>query len=152
ESGNSGLIVLRSLGKFFGMGGARVGFMAAHSDMLSRLREQLGPWTISGPSRWAAKQALKDSGWQIKQRSELISAGHRLGALLARVGLPPEGSTPFFQWCRHDRAQDIHAALCREGVLVRLFLEPLSIRFGLPANQGQYDRLEQALVKALTEI
>lgn len=41
-----GLIVLRSLGKFFGLAGARVGFTAAHPGLLSALREILAPGAL----------------------------------------------------------------------------------------------------------
>ena len=43
------LIVLRSLGKFFGLAGARVGFLFAASGIRDALREKLGPWPISHP-------------------------------------------------------------------------------------------------------
>lgn len=42
-----GLIVLRSLGKFFGLTGARVGFVIARPALLGPLRELLGPWHLS---------------------------------------------------------------------------------------------------------
>src|SRR5574343_1241101 len=44
------LIVFRSLGKFFGLAGARVGFVFAAPELLNRMSEAMGPWTISGPS------------------------------------------------------------------------------------------------------
>jgi len=55
-----GLIVLRGLGKFFGLAGARVGFVGASPSFLEDLEDALGPWTISAPSRWLAIQALRD--------------------------------------------------------------------------------------------
>ena len=42
-----GLIVLRSLCKFFGLTGARVGFVIARPALLGPLRELLGPWHLS---------------------------------------------------------------------------------------------------------
>ena len=65
EIGAEGLIVLRSLGKFFfGLAGARVGFMLAWPDLLQAMAERLGPWSISGPARIAATLALSDNAWQ----------------------------------------------------------------------------------------
>ena len=58
------LIVLRSLGKFFGLAGARVGFLFAASGIRDALREKLGPWPISHPAREVARMALEDSVWQ----------------------------------------------------------------------------------------
>src|SRR5574343_764476 len=45
------LIVFRSIGKFFGLAGARVGVLFAAPELLGRLSEAMGPWTISGPAR-----------------------------------------------------------------------------------------------------
>ena len=56
-----GLIVLRSLGKFFGLAGARVGFVLADPAVTRPLAALLGPWTIAAPSRWVAAQALADT-------------------------------------------------------------------------------------------
>ena len=39
-----GLVVLRSLGKFFGLAGARVGFVLATKSLLNELADWLGPW------------------------------------------------------------------------------------------------------------
>ena len=37
------------------------------------------------------------------------------------------------------------ALLARRGILVRLFREPASLRFGLPADEAGWQRLAQAL-------
>ena len=66
-----GLIVLRSLGKFFGLAGARVGFVLAEPTRLEQLRAQLGPWTVATPARWVAVQALRDRTWQETARQRL---------------------------------------------------------------------------------
>ena len=55
------LIVLRSLGKFFGLAGARVGFIFGAAEKLDPLRERIGPWSVSHPSRAVAQQALVDT-------------------------------------------------------------------------------------------
>src|SRR5574343_218609 len=54
------LIVLRSLGKFFGLAGARVGFIFGQPGLLQRLAEAMGPWAVSGPARAVARLALAD--------------------------------------------------------------------------------------------
>ena len=93
QIGLPGLIVLRSLGKFFGLAGARVGFTLAEPAVLERLREALGPWTVSGPARWVAAQALQDQAWQEQMQVELHRSGKRLADLLKRQGLPVAGGT-----------------------------------------------------------
>jgi len=140
-----GLIVLRSLGKFFGLAGARVGFVLAEAALLERLRDLLGPWTLNGPARHVATLALCDRTWQDAARPRLIAAGRRLADLLARHGLPPSGGSALFQWVETPRAGEIHAALARQGILTRLFEHPASLRFGLPGTEAGWRRLEDAL-------
>jgi cobalamin biosynthetic protein CobC len=80
------LIVLRSLGKFFGLAGVRVGFVFAAPELLRRMQEAMGPWAVSGPSREAARLALADTAWQAAARPQLQAAGERLRQLLVPLG------------------------------------------------------------------
>lgn len=144
-----GLVVLRSVGKFFGMAGARAGFVCGDAAVLSALRERLGPWTLSGPTRWALRQALCDVVWQRQARERLHAASARLSALLDAHGLRDGGGSAFFQWRRHPAARDLHEALGRQAVLVRLFDAPPSLRFGLPADEEAFARLDAALAHAM---
>lgn len=139
------LVVLRSLGKFFGLAGARVGFVLAAEDLLRRLRDLLGPWAVTGPSRQVACLALADRVWQSAARARLIAEAARLSALLTSHGLPPGGGTALFQWVQIDGAADLHVALASRGILVRRFDAPASLRFGLPGSEAGWQRLEQAL-------
>lgn len=140
-----GLIVLRSLGKFFGLAGARVGFVLAWPELLKQLEAALGPWTISGPARYAARLALQDSDWQAATRQRLHSDATHLRDLLAGYGLPPSGGTALFQWAVTPRAALLHERLARQGILTRLFAEPASLRFGLPGSEAEWARLTVAL-------
>ena len=141
-----GLIVLRSLGKFFGLAGARVGFVLAAREFLDVLEERLGPWTIAGPARFIAQHALADRPWQSAMRARLHAQCARLIALLQRGGLPPAGGCSLFQWVPTVAAAVIHEALAREGILTRLFEAPSGLRFGLPAHDAEWERLERVLV------
>ena len=145
ETMREGLVVLRSVGKFFGMAGARAGFVCASPVLLDAMRERLGPWTLTGPTRWALAQALADSGWQASQRDWLHERSARLAGLLAHHGLPPTAGSAFFQWRCDAHASALHEALCRRGILTRLFDMPMSIRFGLAADDAELVRLDAAL-------
>ncbi|KQQ80031.1 threonine-phosphate decarboxylase [Xanthomonas sp. Leaf131] len=140
-----GLIVLRSVGKFFGMAGARAGFVCAQPAILDAMREHVGPWTLSGPTRWALKQALADTPWQTQARARLHAASQRLAQLLRSHAIEPTASTAFFQWCRRDDAAALYAALAQRGILTRLFDTPASLRFGLPPDAAAEARLAAAL-------
>lgn len=140
-----GLIVLRSLGKFFGMAGARVGFVCAESKLLSQLQEILGPWTINAPARWASSAALRDTAWQAQTRARLLHDETRMVQLLTQHQLTPTGGSALFQWHCNEHAQALHQMLAQQAVFTRLFAEPAAIRFGLPASEAQWTQLEQAL-------
>jgi len=152
DSAREGLIVLRSVGKFFGLAGARAGFVCAAPPLLQALRERLGPWTLAGPARYALRAALADREWQAAQRERLQACGARLAGLLSGHGLAPSGGSAFFHWHRCDQAQALHEALARRGVLTRLFDQPASLRFGLPGDEAQWQRLDAALAAAVAEV
>jgi cobalamin biosynthetic protein CobC len=145
HSAREGLIVLRSLGKFFGLAGARVGFVCAHPSLLAQLHSVLGPWCVNAPARWVATYALTDRAWQDAARQRLGADGARLRALLAQHGLNPAGGCALFQWVCTSDARALHEILARQGILTRLFIEPSSLRFGLPGNEANWTRLDTAL-------
>ena len=140
-----GLIVLRSLGKFFGLAGTRVGFVCADEALLAQLDAQLGPWPISTASRRVAIQALRDTVWQEKTRHNLAKESERLLLLLSNHGLTPDGGCTFFQWINAPHAKVIHENLARQGILTRLFDAPLSLRFGLLGAESEWNQLDKAL-------
>lgn len=144
-----GLIVLRSIGKFFGLAGIRCGFVIAEDKILVRLNEMLGPWAVSNPSRYVAKMALIDSQWQERTRDDLKKQSARLALLLTKYGLKPDGQTDLFLWIKTAEAKKIHQVLAQQGVLTRLFDIPLSLRFGLPKDEKQWEKLEKVLIKVL---
>ena len=141
----NGLIVLRSLGKFFGLAGLRVGFVLAESDLLTQLANRLGPWPIAHASRYIAQLALQDTTWQQQCRHELRDQGKRLQQLLTSVGLKPHGSCALFQWVKNDKADLVHQNLAQHGILTRVFKTPASLRFGLPKTENDWQRLQAAL-------
>ncbi|MEG3638520.1 threonine-phosphate decarboxylase CobD [Magnetococcus sp. PR-3] len=152
QVGVPGLVVLRSLGKFFGLAGARVGFCMGPAPWLSRMAEWLGPWTLSHPARWVATGALKDENWQQRTRQELPKLSHRLMTGLTDAGLTPTGGTGLFQYVRHFQAKQIGYRLAQKGILVRGFESPSALRFGLPGEEAQWQRFQQALSAVMQDL
>jgi cobalamin biosynthesis protein CobC len=149
HSGQPGLWVLRSLGKFFGLAGLRVGFLLGEATALAQVESLLGPWTVSGPSRYIAEKALQDTGWQQQMREQLPAQSLQLAQLLDRYGLSAAGGTDLFQYVPHAASLQLQAALAEQGVWTRYFASPQALRLGLPPAT-QWARLEQALSKATT--
>lgn len=148
-AGAPGLVVLRSIGKFYGLAGARIGFTLAAPELLAALREALGHWTVNGPARAVVRAALADTAWQAATRTHLQQAGGRLSALLDRHGLP-NAATPLFAWAPTPRAHALHAKLARAGIWTRLFDLPAvpglpGVRLGLPPDETGWRRLADAL-------
>lgn len=140
-----GLIVLRSMGKFFGLAGARTGFVAAHAALLASLREALGPWCVAGPARHVVRAALLDRAWQQAAKKRLMQNGQRLAQLLRDADLQPTGGCGLFQWVQAERAEIVHRHLAQCGILTRYFAEPRSLRFGLPGSEADWLRLAATL-------
>ncbi|MFT2111238.1 aminotransferase class I/II-fold pyridoxal phosphate-dependent enzyme [Marinomonas sp. 2405UD68-3] len=67
------LIVLRSVGKFFGLAGARVGFCFASNSVLNALKQVVGPWPIATVSAHIVTCALQDTQWQKQANVSLIT-------------------------------------------------------------------------------
>ncbi len=140
-----GLIVLRSIGKFFGLAGLRLGFVAAHARVLADLADLLGPWAVSGPAQEIALQALADTGWQRDMQARLAQSGERIARLLREHGIASAG-TPLFRWWPEARPEAFHEHMAAHGIWCRLFRDAArGIRVGLPAGEEDWRRLEQAL-------
>lgn len=146
-STRTGLIILRSLGKFFGLAGARLGFVCAQTELLAQLKNLLGPWTVNAPTRWLAKAALADTRWQQATRKRLCNDAVRLYKLLAQHELEPDGGCALFQWVKTPQAISIYENFAASGVLIRLFSNTSSLRFGLPGSESEWQRLALALAK-----
>lgn len=145
HAGEEGLVVLRSVGKFFGLAGARAGFTCASRALLDALREALGPWTLAGPTRHVLARALGDREWQARQRELLKKDARRSAEMLKAHALEPVGGCVLFQWCPHPRAASIQYALAQRGILVRHFDDSPALRFGLPPDDTAFARLDAAL-------
>ncbi len=145
-AGRPNLIILRSFGKFFGLAGMRLGFALATEPFADTLRHALGPWAVSGPAAAIAAIALADDTWVRLARVRLKAASSRLDGLLLRSGLKPIGGTTLFRLIADERALDLYDHLASQGVLVRRFPEHLHwLRFGLPADDRDFDRLAATL-------
>lgn len=155
ERPKPGLIVLRSVGKFFGLAGLRLGFVIAPPKFLQRLADQLSPWNVSHPARWIGTQALVDSTWHRVQRQRLTSSGDDWYQILgASFPLLEFSSSPLFVSGAGDAAlcEAIYRALGQRGVLVRLFDEIAGqrmIRFGLP-HEGHMSKVTM-IIQQMTE-
>ena len=135
-SNQSGLIVLRSIGKFFGLAGVRVGFVFAEIDLLNSLNEMTGHWPISGPSRYLTTKALLDTTWQEETIVNLNESSQAMYDLItSSLDIIPSG-TNLFKTIMHEKAEYIFDLFARQGVLIRLLDNKKGIRLGLPCQKN----------------
>jgi cobalamin biosynthetic protein CobC len=140
-----GVVVLRSLGKFFGLAGLRVGFVVVHEPDASAWRQLLGDWPVSGPACEIAALALRDAAWIATARARLAADRRRLDGTLGRAGLKLLGGTDLFGLFEGSDGIDLLDHFARAGILIRGFsAPPRRYRFGLPADEAAWRRLEAA--------
>ncbi|WP_049721447.1 threonine-phosphate decarboxylase [Gilvimarinus polysaccharolyticus] len=155
------LCVLRSVGKFFGLAGVRLGFFLNGGAFSEPLRQTLQPWSVSHPAQWIGKRALNDRAWQDAQRLRIHRAQQQLSTLLQR-SLGDECSVAsggLFVTLRGPwhRLMFFYQGLAEQGIYTRWchWPEPTAgntkgdawLRLGLPIDGGV--RLARAL-KTLT--
>jgi len=128
-----GLIVLRSIGKFFGLAGIRLGFVWAEPTILKGLLTLQDDWSVSNPARWAGRLALNDTHWQNQQRRWIPAAMSELQQRLEDTYQCEVAEAGLFAYVKLNpaNARDEHARLCKQGILTRLFYETGALRFGL---------------------
>jgi cobalamin biosynthesis protein CobC len=127
----------------------RLGFVAAHPDLLSALENMLGPWAVSGPAQEIACAALQDGAWQVDTRHYLAVQAERLQQLLREHGFASNG-TALFQWCSdaalRGQTEPLWQHLAEQGIWVRLFREAArGLRFGLPSDEAGWQKFATAL-------
>lgn len=135
-----GLIVLRSIGKFFGLAGIRLGFIAAEPLLLTQLAQRQGPWAVSHPARWLGALALADQQWQQQTCAFLVKQSDALYQILSDY-FQNIHQSHYFCYVPHPQAEQIKHQLAEQGVWVRYFEKPYAIRFGLPKNDKELTKL-----------
>ncbi len=139
-------LIVRSFGKFFGLPGLRLGFVAGPPALVAAIRRHLGPWAVSGPAMDVGRRALADADWIVRTRARLAETRLRLDSVLSAAGLTVVGGTDLFRLVETDGAQDLHQRLGRAGILVRSFDDhPRWLRVGLPPSADALRRLSAGL-------
>jgi len=151
HSQKNGLIVLRSIGKFFGLAGIRSGFIFADNILLKIINEKLGQWTLTGTSRYLTKTALLDTDWHQQAISELKQASNKIDELItAHSGCQPTGCC-LFKTIKHSNAEQLYTLFAANGILVRLLDNKQGVRFGLPKSD-QWGRVNNVFKKVFNQL
>ncbi len=145
HTGQAGLWVLRSFGKFYGLAGLRLGFALGAEAEVATLADLAGPWPVCGAAVAVGCVALADREWQAATTARLAEDALRLDGL---APWPLVGGSTLFRLYDTRDAGAAQNALARHQVWSRIF--PWSqrwIRLGLPAPQD-WAQVAQALKAA----
>ena len=140
------VIVLKSVGKFFGLGGLRLGFVVTPTYLALNFKHLLGSWSVSGPALEIGSKALSDVQWQKATLQALQVKSDRLTDLLKEGGLLSPGGTFLYRLVDSSDASNIYGNLLRAKIFVRAFdYNSNWLRIGLPADDDGFERLKDAL-------
>lgn len=143
------LVVLKSMGKFFGLAGLRVGFVDSNSNIINTLKEIIEPWSISGPSMYIAEKALSDTHWQAQQKSRIRQQSSQFTKNLSRVtepfGITKTTHSGLFHTAFGDKTaiDGLHDELAKVGIWSRRYNHDDSVcwlRLSLPADCQEFER------------
>jgi threonine-phosphate decarboxylase len=119
------LMVLRSMTKFFGIPGLRVGYLLAKSSVVDMMRNHKTPWTVNSLVQKAAVQALEDGNY-IENTRQYVTAERQFlrTALNAIPGMTAfDGACNFLFVSMDDRivlnSLELRDRLVPTGILIR---------------------------------
>lgn len=140
------VIILKSLGKFFGLAGARLGFLIAPTEIIEEMTKQLGSWPVSGPALEIGFQALSNVAWQEETRQFLRAQTTALLAIFKQANIPVVGGTDLFTLVDQSAKPNLFKELLRAKIYVRAFDYNRNwLRIGLPKNDDELARLNAAV-------
>lgn len=144
-SAHPGTVVLKSMGKFWGLAGLRLGFVIGDPQIIAALKEALGPWQVSGPAIEIGTEALRDFAWADQTRTRLAKDTDRLDALMEGSKAATLGGTTLFRLYEVADAAAAQAHLAQHHIWSRIFpYAPTWLRLGLPDTAG-FEKLRTAL-------
>jgi histidinol-phosphate aminotransferase len=147
------LMVLRTLSKWAGLAGLRIGYMVARPEVVEIALKIKQPYGVSVAAEVAAIASIEDREHLMGTVAAIVAERERLRKALASFeGFSVAPSAANFLLCRLVGldAKALHAALRGRGILVRYFDTPL-LRNYVRISVGKPEHTD-ALVEALTEV
>jgi histidinol-phosphate aminotransferase len=147
------LVVLRTLSKWAGLAGLRLGYGIMAPRLQQLLMDIKQPYNINAAAEVALLASLRDVAYLRRNVDALIQERERLFSRLALIrGIVPRPSLGNFLLCdvSGGKATQVFQGLARRGIFVRYFDTP-RLRDSLRISVGKPEHTD-ALVAALEEI
>ena len=147
------LVVLRSLSKWAGLAGVRLGYGIMHPRLVEHVMGIKQPYNVSVAAQVALGASLQDTDMLLQRVRMLVEERERMRGLLEdSLGLRCYPSKANFLLCEipDGRAPELQAKLAKRGVFVRRFNED-RLTECLRISAGKPEETD-ALINALTEL
>lgn len=145
-------LVLRSMGKFFGLAGVRIGFVLGNDPVVRQLQTLLEPWGIHAAGIEIAQGALADIAWHSLQQQRIAEQSTTFLRLISSTFEPRSiHNAGLFITLIDDleRTEILFKEFAQHGILLRHIHHHKSssgwLRFGLPGEKGA--QVQQLLKK-----
>ena len=120
---NDHLFVLRSLTKFYGLPGLRIGFGVGSSKLIEKLEGQKIPWSVNYLAQIVVREGLRDEKFISKSRSFLLKEKEFLYRELSNIkGLKtykPSANFVFLKLLGDISSEKLREQLAKKGILIR---------------------------------
>lgn len=117
------LIVLRSMTKFWGLAGLRLGYAVGSAELMQRLRLCGQPWPVNIFAQKAGEAVIKDEKFRNASRKKLLRELDFIYQNLCRFPeLKPYSSSTHFILIKIENelsAEEIQKKLFKQGILIR---------------------------------
>jgi histidinol-phosphate aminotransferase len=142
---NPNLIVLRSMSKWAGLAGLRIGYGIMPPNLARTLLTIKPPYNVNRAGEVALMASLEDRDWLMGNVQKLIKERERLRSFLTAIaGIEAMPSDANFLLCRvtNGHGKALHDALAQRGVFVRYFDTPdlqeyIRVSAGLPEHSDR---------------
>ena len=141
------LIVLRTMSKWAGLAGLRVGYGIFPRALMPHLWKIKQPYNINVAADIAAQVSLKDVDYLMQRLRQLVAQRQRLEIAFAELPfLSPYPSQANFVLNRVSgmSAEDLHDRLARQGIIVRYYNKP-RLRDHIRISAGRPDQVDRLL-------
>jgi threonine-phosphate decarboxylase len=119
-----GLVILRSMTKFFAIPGLRLGYLLAPAGMTAAINLHKEPWSVNTLAQKAGIRCLGDEPFRVKTKRFIVRERHYLFSQLSTIqGLKPYTSAANFILSKITRksltSAKLYQELARKGILIR---------------------------------
>lgn len=146
KAGRDNVMVLYTFSKIYGMGGLRIGYGIANSELMGWVYRTREPFNVNSLAQAGAQAALSD-GEHVRVSRETNRSGARyLYDQFGEMGLPFTGSETNFIWVNvRTDCKEVFTGLMKRGVIVRTgdifgYPEYIRVTIGTPAQNERFIR------------